>query len=93
MKGGFAGEGSLGVHQGVEDHLIGGQTRQVEVLAGPVDEVADRHVGFVDPEEAVEVVAEAAGTELQEQHVFLHAALTGSLGQAALAAGELLLVP
>ena len=93
MERGFTGEGSLGVHQGVEDHLIGGHTGQEEVFAGPIDQVADRHMGLVDPEEAVEIVAEAAGTELQEEHVFLHAALTGPLGQAALAAGELLLVP
>ena len=62
MERGFTGEGSLGVHQGVEDHLIGGHTGQEEVFAGPIDKVADSHMGLVGPEEAVEIVAEAAGT-------------------------------
>ncbi len=67
MKGGFTSEGGLGIHQSIEDHLIVGHAGQEEVFAAPVDEIADRHMGLVGPEEAVEVVAEAAGTELLKE--------------------------
>jgi hypothetical protein len=41
VESGFTGEWGLGVHQGIEDHLICGDTVQIEALAAPVIEVMD----------------------------------------------------
>ena len=64
MEGALAAHGRLGVDQGVEDHLIGADPGQEQVLAAPIHQLANLHVGALTPEEGVELVADSAGSQL-----------------------------
>ena len=55
------------IHQGIEDYLIGGDARQIQVLAAPIHQLACAHVIVVTPEEGVELVADGTGTQLVGQ--------------------------
>lgn len=75
MEGALPAHGGLGVDQGVEDHLIGANAGQEQVLAAPVHQLANLHVGALTPEESVELVADGTGAELFGEEVFLGALL------------------
>ena len=66
-EGGLARQCGRWIHQGIEDHLIGGDARQVQVLAAPIHQLPCAHVIAVAPEESVELVADGTGPQLVGQ--------------------------